>query len=164
MCVCVLVGIASTCADLEQYISDDTGCIREPSTSQGLSKLLHAPLRVASRDNPPLAAAAPSTHAHDASPVAMAPEPSRRPEDEITTGGRDVEASQPDASTLELKQYLQRTLCNVAKGPSSRQLAKRLEPRPAQQFAGNEVVSSPPPNRLPWKSSLLYPGTQFTLL
>lgn len=70
--------------------------------------------------------------------------------------GSHSEDFQTEASTLELKQYLQRTLRKVATGPSTSQLAKRLEPPPATQYADNLQHASEDieqPARLKWRST-----------
>lgn len=71
------------------------------------------------------------------------------------------EGSEPEASTLELKEYLERTLQKMATGPSTSQLAKRVETPPAAQKSHTEVgvsVELPKSSKLRWKSVKNFTG------
>lgn len=84
---------------------------------------------------------------------------------ERDAGTSNTEDSQPESSTVELKEYLQRTLHKVATGPSTMQIAKRLEPAPATEYveAAEELHSRElhQPSRLQWRSSNRSAGVYF---
>ena len=81
--------------------------------------------------------------------------------EEASSGAEDgaEDGAGGEASTLELKEYLQRTLRPEATMPSPNQLAKRMEAPPATQVRATDVAASLPAHqrgghrpRLRWRA------------